>query len=124
MICVNDLTDLKCCKRAVLEPLLVLLSPFAPHLSEELWQRAGKAGTIFNHDWPNFNPDFLVESTISYPVSINGKTRMKIELPLNMQVAEIESIVLADGTVKKWLEGLSVKKVVIVTGKIVNIVAG
>lgn len=124
MICVNDLTDLKCCKRAVLEPLLVLLSPFAPHLSEELWQRAGKAGTIFNHDWPNFNPDFLVESTISYPVSINGKTRMKIELPLNMQVAEIETLVLADGTVKKWLEGLSVKKVVIVPGKIVNIVAG
>jgi leucyl-tRNA synthetase len=90
MICVNDLTDLQCHKRAILEPLLILLAPFAPHMAEELWHRIGNTSTVCDAKWPVFNPDYLVESTVLYPVSFNGKMRFKLELPAGISAKEIE----------------------------------
>lgn len=122
MICVNDLNDLKCNKRAILEPLLVLLAPFAPHLCEELWHKLGHEGSICDAQWPAFNADHLVESSIQYPVSFNGKMRFKLELPADMPPAEVEKAVLADEQAQKWIADKEVKKVIVVPGKIINIV--
>src|SRR5690554_2444228 len=122
MICVNDLNDLKCNKRAILEPLLVLLAPFAPHLCEELWHKLGHEGSICDAQWPAFNADHLVESSIQYPVSFNGKMRFKLELPADMSPAEVEKAVLADEQAQKWIADKEVKKVIVVPGKIINIV--
>lgn len=122
MICVNELSDLKCNKRDVLEPLLVVLSPYAPHIAEELWHALGNTGSITHATYPEFKPEYLVESTFSYPVSINGKHRTNIEFSLSAELAEIEPAVLADETVVRWLEGKTPKKVVFVKGKIINLV--
>jgi leucyl-tRNA synthetase len=124
MICVNDLTDLKCHKRAILEPLITLLAPFAPHMAEELWQRMGHNRTVCDAQWPEFNPAFLVESTIHYPVSFNGKMRFKLELPANLSVPDVEKAALGNDQTQKWLEGKEVKKIIVVAGKIINIVLG
>lgn len=123
MICVNELSDLKCNKREILSDLLVCLSPYAPHITEELWQNAlGNTCSIVTAAFPSFNSDYLVESSFSYPISINGKHRENIEFTLEANPADIESIVLANETVQKWLEGKAPKKVIFVKGKIVNIV--
>ncbi|MEI6880778.1 MAG: class I tRNA ligase family protein [Bacteroidota bacterium] len=123
MICVNELSDLKCNKRAILSDLLVCLSPYAPHISEELWQNAlGNSSSIVTAEFPFFNPDYLVESSFSYPISINGKHRENIEFALDANPADVEATVLANETVQKWLEGKTPKKVIFVKGKIVNIV--
>jgi leucyl-tRNA synthetase len=122
MICVNELTDLKCNKREILEPLLALLAPFAPHVAEELWHHTGKTGTVCDAQWPILNESYLVESIFSYPVSFNGKTRFKLDLPVDMPVAEIEKAALAHESSQKWLEGVAVRKIVIVPNKIINIV--
>jgi len=122
MICVNELGDLKCNKREILEPLTVLLSPFAPHITEELWAHMGQKPSIADASYPVFNPAYLVESSYEYPVSINGKMRFKKELPLGISVKEIEDAVLADENTQKYLEGKQPKKVVIVPNKIINIV--
>lgn len=122
MICVNDLTDSKCNKRAILEPLTILLSPFAPHIAEELWSILGNSGSVCDAKFPTADEKYLVESTFEYPVSFNGKMRFKLELPLNLTPKEIEEAVLANPATAKHLEGKQPKKFIIVPGKIVNVV--
>lgn len=122
MICLNELGD--CNKRSVLEPLLVLLAPFTPHIAEELWHRLGYEDTIFDAAYPKFNPDYLVENSFEYPVSVNGKMRFKKEFALSAQPAEIQPAVLADPQMSKYIEGKQVKKVIVVPGKIINVVVG
>jgi leucyl-tRNA synthetase len=122
MICVNELTTLGCNKREVLEPLAILISPYAPHIAEELWSLLGHTSSITRAAFPEFKEEFLVESNFEYPVMINGKLRAKLDLPLTLTVTDIEKAALADAQVQKWLEGKSPKKVIIVPGKIVNLV--
>jgi leucyl-tRNA synthetase len=122
MIAVNDLNSLKCNKREVLESLTIILSPFAPHLSEELWEKLGHSGGISIASYPKFDESLLVENSHEYPVSINGKVRTKLSLPVDMDKAEIEKQVLADEVVSKWTEGKQPKKVIIVPKRIINLV--
>jgi leucyl-tRNA synthetase len=122
MILVNELTDLKCNKRAILEPLLVILSPYAPHITEELWNQLGHKESITNATFPMVNEAHLVEDNFAYPISFNGKTRFNIELPLNLSQQEIEKIVMEAEQTHKYLEGKTPKKVIVVPKKIVNIV--
>ncbi|MDH4471448.1 MAG: class I tRNA ligase family protein [Fluviicola sp.] len=123
MICVNELTEQKCHSRSVLEQLVVLLSPYAPHVAEELWEALGhKAGSISSAEFPKFNPDFLVEANFAYPVSFNGKMRFSAELPATMSVQEVQAAVMAMPETEKWLEGKEPKKVIVVPGRIVNMV--
>ncbi|WP_316818826.1 leucine--tRNA ligase [Pedobacter nyackensis] len=123
MIAVNELTDLKCKNRQVLEDLVVVLSPYAPHICEELWVLLGHdAGTLSYTPYPTFNPAHLVEDEFSYPVSVNGKTRLNLSMSLTLDVKQIEETVLANEDVQKYLEGKTPKKVIVVKGRIVNIV--
>ncbi len=122
MIAVNELGALKCKNKEVLESLLVLISPYAPHITEELWSRIGNEGSISIATFPVFEPSYLVESSKEYPVSFNGKMRFKIELPLDLSVKEIEAIVMAHEKTEAQLQGRTPKKVIIVPGKIINIV--
>ena len=123
MICVNELTDLKCNKRAILQDLCIVLSAYAPHICEELWTMLGNApGTLSQAAYPTFNPDYLVESEFSYPISVNGKMRMNLPLSLSLEPAEIEQLVLQNEDVQRYLEGKPVRKVIVVKGRIVNIV--
>lgn len=123
MIATNDLTDLKCHKRAILEPMLILLSPYAPHIAEELWEKLGhEAGTILSAQFPVFDPKHLIENSFEYPIQINGKVRANISFPVDMPQAEIEQSVLADATIQKWLEGKAPKKIVVVPKRIINVV--
>ena len=122
MIAVNDLTTLKCNKRAILEPLLVLLSPYAPHISEELWSKLGNRESISTADFPVFDAKHLVESVKNYPISFNGKMRFTLELSLDLSKEEIEKTVLEHEKTITQLEGRTPKKVIIIPGKIVNIV--
>jgi leucyl-tRNA synthetase len=122
MICVNELSAIKCNKRAVLEPLAIILSPYAPHLAEELWEKLGHSDTILKAQFPNWNEEYLKESSFEYPISINGKVRTKMEFALDMPKEDIEKVVLASELVNKWTEGKPPKKVIVVPGKIVNVV--
>ena len=123
MICVNELTDLKCNKRIILQDLTIVLHPYAPHITEELWVLLGNApGTLSYAEYPTFNPDYLAESEFSYPISVNGRTRMSLTLPLDMEQPEVEKAVLANEDVQRYLEGKPVKKVIYVKGRIVNVV--
>jgi leucyl-tRNA synthetase len=122
MICTNELIELKCNKREILEKVVVCLSPYAPHIAEELWQALGNTSSVTNAEYPAFHPEYLVEDTFSYPISINGKHRMNMEFSLTLGQAEVEQAVLADESVQKWLEGKTPKKIVFVKGKIVNMV--
>ena len=122
MICVNELAAQGCNQRAVLEPLAVLLSPFAPHLSEELWELLGHSGSVSTVDFPVYEEKYLVESTKNYPVSFNGKMRFTRELSLDLSPKEIEKIILEDEQTQKQLQGRAPKKVIVVPGKIINIV--
>ncbi|MDF2157322.1 leucine--tRNA ligase [Algoriphagus sp. CAU 1675] len=122
MICVNELTALKSNKRAILEPLAVLVSPYAPHIAEELWALLGHTESITKAGFPEFKEEYLIESNFEYPVMINGKMRAKLNLPLSLAVPEIEKAAMGDETVQKWMEGKSPKKVIIVPGKIINLV--
>lgn len=122
MICCNELTEAKSNKRAVLEPLLALLSPFAPHIAEELWAKAGHTDSVSVQPWPQYNEAFLTEDNFNYPVSVNGKLRFQIELPATMDAQTVQDIVLADERMEKWLEGNAPKKVIVVPKRIVNIV--
>ncbi len=124
MICVNELTDLKCNKRKILEPLTVLLSPFAPHLAEELWEKLGYQPSVTQATYPEYEEKYLVESTKDYPVSFNGKVRFNISLPANMPKEEIEKAALTDARTEKYLDGKSIRKIIVVPGRIVNIVIG
>ena len=121
MICLNELGD--CNKREILEPLAVLLSPFAPHITEELWQTAlGHPRTIFDARFPEYDEKYLVENSFEYPVSFNGKLRFKKELPLGISNGELEKLVLADSATARYLDGKTPRKVIVVPGKIINIV--
>lgn len=122
MICVNELIDLKCNKHEILEKILVCLHPYAPHITEELWHAIGNSSSVADAQFPEFNAEYLVEDSFSYPVSINGKHRTNIEFSLNATQAEIEPVVLADELVQKWLEGKTPKKIIFVKGKIINMV--
>jgi leucyl-tRNA synthetase len=122
MICCNELNAIKCNKRAVLEPLVVALSPFAPHITEELWEKLGHTDTILNATYQSFDNQYLTENSFEYPISINGKVRAKMNFALDMPKEDIEKLVIASETVQKWTEGKDPKKVIIVPGKIVNIV--
>jgi leucyl-tRNA synthetase len=122
MICANELSSLKCNKRKIIEPLVIALSPFAPHLTEELWSLLGHTDTILNASFPKFEEQYLIESSFSYPISINGKVRAQMEFALDVPKEEIEKIVLASEIVLKWTEGKTPKKVIVVPGKIVNVV--
>jgi leucyl-tRNA synthetase len=123
MICVNELTEQKCNNKVILTDLVILLSPYAPHISEELWEKLGhKKGTISYAHFPQFDESLLVEANHAYPISFNGKMRLKIELPMSLNPKEVEEAVLANADAQKWLEGNAPKKVIVVPGKIVNIV--
>jgi leucyl-tRNA synthetase len=123
MICVNELTDLKCNKRKILQDLIVVLSPYAPHIAEELWTLLGNtAGTISYAEYPKFVADYLVESAFAYPISVNGKMKMNLELSLDLDPKAVEEIVLANADVQRYLDGKSVRKIIFVKGKIINIV--
>lgn len=122
MICVNELTEQKCNNREIIEPLVLLLAPFSPHLSEELWSRLGKKESISDAPFPLCDESHLKESSFEYPISINGKTRSKMEIALGLDNKQIEEIVLSSEEVQKFLEGKAPKKMIIVPGRIVNIV--
>lgn len=122
MICVNELSALKCRKRAILEQLITLLAPFAPHTAEELWHVLGNESTVCDAQWPVCNEAYLVENTATYVVSFNGKARFNIELPADMPAGEVEKMALAHESAAKWVEGKTPKKVIVVPKKIVNIV--
>ena len=122
MICVNELTDAKCNKRAILEPLLVCLSPYAPHIAEELWKQLGHTESISTAAFPDFNEAFLVDDTINYPVSFNGKVKFTLELAATLTAPEVEAIVRANEQTAKYLDGKEPKKVIVVHKKIVNMV--
>ncbi len=122
MIAVNELTAMSCDKRAILEPLIVLISPYAPHIAEELWEKLGHESSISQAEFPEFEEKYLVESTKEYPISFNGKMRFTLEIALDLSREEIEKIVLADERTAHYLEGRTAKKVIVVPGKIVNVV--
>jgi leucyl-tRNA synthetase len=123
MIAVNELTDLKCKNRQVLEDLVVVLASYAPHICEELWSLLGhEPGSLSFAKYPTFNPEHMVEDEFSYPISVNGKTRLNLNLSLSLDVKEIEDLVLANEDVQKYLDGKTPKKVIIVKGRIVNLV--
>jgi leucyl-tRNA synthetase len=122
MICVNELGELKCNKRKILEPLLILISPYAPHIAEELWQQLGHGESISSAPFPVLNEAYLVEDSFVYPISFNGKMRLSIELSSSLTVPEIEREVMGRDEVQKYLNGVSPKKIIIVPKKIVNIV--
>lgn len=122
MICANELTSLKCNKRSILEPLVIALSPFAPHLCEEIWEELGHKESVSFATYPKVEEKYLVESSFEYPISINGKVRTKMNFALDMPKEDMQKLVLASEVVKKWTEGKAPKKVIIVPGKIVNVV--
>jgi leucyl-tRNA synthetase len=122
MIAVNELTAQKCTSKAVLEPFLVLISPYAPHVAEELWAKLGHKESISSEPFPVFEEKYLVESSKNYPISFNGKMRFTLELPLDMSKGDIEKTVLAHKKTQEQLAGRTPKKVIVVPGKIVNIV--
>ena len=122
MICVNELSDLKCSKRTILEPLCILVSPYAPHLAEELWEKLGHTGSISKATFPVFNEEFVAEDTFRYPVSFNGKMRFHLELSLDLSSDEIEKFVLQAEESQKWLKDNTPKKIIYVPKKIINIV--
>jgi leucyl-tRNA synthetase len=122
MICVNELTDLKCNKRSVLADLSKLISPYAPHLAEELWAILGNTETITYQPFPEFKEEYVKENSYSYPVSFNGKMRFKIDLPVNMPKDEIEKAVLNAEEAQRWIEGKVIRKIIVVPNKIVNVV--
>ncbi|MCC9138258.1 leucine--tRNA ligase [Pontibacter silvestris] len=122
MICVNELTQLKTNKRAILEPLTVILAPYAPHITEELWEKLGHQESIAYAPFPVWNEEYLVENTFEYPISINGKMRAKLTFALDAPREEVEETVMNDDQVIKFLDGKAPKKIIIVPGKIINVV--
>jgi leucyl-tRNA synthetase len=122
MVCVNDLIDLKCNKREILESLLILLTPYAPHVSEELWHLLGNSTSILDATYPKLNESYLVESSKEYPISVNGKLRTTMEISLDAPQDDVERLVLSNEVIQKWMEGKPHKKIIYVKGKMVNVV--
>ena len=124
MICINELSDLKCHNHEILEQLSILLSPYAPHIAEELWHVLGNNETVTYADFPKWEEKYLKENTFTYPVSFNGKTRFKLELPADMSKDDIEKAALEAKEAQKWIEGKTIRKVIVVPQRIINIVVG
>ena len=122
MICVNELNTMKCTSKAIYNELVVLLAPFAPHISEELWHVLGNEGSVCDAKWPVYDEKYLVESTVKYAVSFNGKVRFSIEVPADTPKEEVEKAALSAPGAEKWVSGKTPKKVIVVPNKIVNIV--
>ena len=122
MICVNELQDLKCTKREVLEPLLILLSPFAPHIAEELWEKLGNEHSITQASWPSFDESKMKDDSFDYPISFNGKTRYFLPLRIELTGPEVEAAVRANEQTSRYLEGKEIKKIIVVPKRIVNVV--
>ncbi|HWK02971.1 MAG TPA: class I tRNA ligase family protein [Puia sp.] len=122
MIGVNELTDLKCHKKEVLEKLVIILTPYAPHVCEELWQLIGNEGSVLDAPYPKVEEKYLVESAKNYPIAINGKTRTEMNIALDATQQQVEALVMADEVVKKWLEGGAPKKIIYVKNKMINVV--
>ncbi|PWT95102.1 MAG: leucine--tRNA ligase [Bacteroidetes bacterium] len=122
MIFVNELSDIKCSKKEILEPLLILLTPYAPHVAEELWHLLGNSTSILDATYPKANEKFLVETSKNYPVSINGKVRTQIDITLDASQQEVEQIILDNEIIKKWLNGGAPKKIIYVKNKMINVV--
>ncbi len=122
MICVNELATLNCHKREILEPLAIIIAPFAPHLAEELWHAFGNLSSVLDATFANANEQYLVENSKLYPVAVNGKTRIELEFPLDAEQSFIEQTVLNHETIQKWLEGKQPKKIIFVKGKMINVV--
>ena len=122
MICVNELTAQKCVSRKVLEPLAILVSPYAPHIAEELWNKLGHTRSIATATFPTFEERYLVESSKEYPISFNGKMKFTLALSLDLSKEEIETAVMANEKTQQQLQGREPKKIIVVPGKIVNIV--
>jgi len=122
MVCVNELNDLKCRKAAILEPLAILLAPYAPHMAAELYSALGHTDSVLDATFPVFNPAHVLESTKEYPVSVNGKLRTTLMLPADADQAAAEAATLANEVVQKWLEGKTPKKFIFVKGRMINVV--
>jgi leucyl-tRNA synthetase len=122
MICVNELTDLKCHKKEILEQFVIILSPYAPHIAEELWGMLGNNPSIADTQFPEFKEELIQENTFEYPVSFNGKMRFKLELPVDLPNEEIEKQAIGDERAQRWIEGKQIRKVIVVPRKIINIV--
>ncbi len=122
MICLNDLADLKCHKKEILEKLLILLTPYAPHIAEELWNQLANEGSVLDATFPAFDGKYLVESSKEYPISVNGKLRTNINMALDAGQEEVEKIVLANEVIQKWLDGKAPKKIIFVKNKMINVV--
>lgn len=122
MIATNELTDLKCHKRKILEPLLILLTPYAPHICEELWSLLGNSGSVLDAAYPVYEAKYTKETSKTYPVAINGKTRTELTIELDATELQVEERVLQDATVQKWLEGKQPKKIIYVKNKMINVV--
>jgi leucyl-tRNA synthetase len=122
MVCVNELADLKCNKKEILEQVLILLTPYAPHIAEELWHKLGNTSSILNASYPEYNASFTTESSKEYPVSINGKVRTNLSFPIDAEQQDVEPVVLANEIVQKWLEGKQPKKIIFVKNKMINVV--
>lgn len=120
MICLNELGE--CRKREILEPLTVLLAPFAPHIAEQLWSMTGHATSVCDERYPEFDEKYLVEDSFEYPVMVNGKLRFKQEYPLSMTAGQLQADIVTKEEAQKWLEGAAPKKIIVVHGKIINIV--
>jgi leucyl-tRNA synthetase len=122
MICVNELFDLGCHKKEVLEQVLILLAPYAPHVSEELWSLIGNQGLVIDAPFPIFEAQYVTETSKEYPVSINGKVRANISIDLDATEAQVHEIVLNNELIQKWIEGKPIKKLIFVKGKMINVV--
>jgi leucyl-tRNA synthetase len=122
MVCVNELTDLKCRKKEILEPLLILLAPYAPHIAEELYHSLGNENSVLNADYPKLENKYLVESEKEYPISVNGKLRTTMVISLEATQPEVENMVLNNEIIQKWTNGKSPKKIIFVKNKMVNVV--
>ena len=122
MICANELYTQKCTSKAIFKDLIVVLAPFAPHISEELWHVLGEEGSVCDATWPAFNEEYLKESSVKYAVMFNGKPRFNIEVPVGTDKDEVQRIALSHSGAEKWLAGKQPKKVIVVPNKIVNVV--
>jgi len=122
MIGVNELSDLKCHKKEILVPFLILLSPYAPHIAEELYHQAGNTGSVIDADYPVADEKYLIENEKQYPVSINGKVRTTMNISLDAGQHEVESLVLENEVIRKWVEEKPVKKIIYVKNRMINIV--
>lgn len=122
MICVNELSDLKCHKKQILQDVLILLTPYAPHIAAELWKQLGNEGSVLDTSFPVFNASYVTETSKEYPISINGKTRTNISIALDATEEQVKEIVLANELVQKWMEGKPLKKLIFVKGKMINVV--